>query len=96
MWDAEEGVAETFADVETLVGHCRFADCHHKTEPGCAILAAIASGELSLERWSQYNDLKREALYAVDKTAALMEKRVRNKAIAKWSKQRKKNGGFKK
>jgi ribosome biogenesis GTPase len=52
MWDAEEGVSETFSDVEALLGTCRFFDCHHKTEPGCAILAAIGNGELSAERWA--------------------------------------------
>ena len=92
MWDAEDGVSETFADVEALLGSCRFSDCRHKTEPGCAILSAIDSGELSADRWASYNNLKREALYAVDRTAALQEKWARNKSIAKWSRQMKKNG----
>ena len=96
LWDASEGVSETFADVEALLGTCRFSDCSHKTEPGCAILLAISSGELPAERWVNYNNLKREALYAVDRTAALQEKWARNKSIAKWSRQMKKNGGFKK
>ena len=95
MWDAEDGVSETFADLESLLGTCRFSDCRHQTEPGCAILSAINSGELSAARWAEYNNLKREALYSVDRTAALQEKWARNKAIAKWSRQRKKNGGFK-
>jgi len=95
MWDAEEGVAETFADIEALLGTCRFNDCRHQTEPGCAILTAINNGELSAERWGNYNSLKREALYAVDRTVALQEKWARNKSIAKWSRQMKKNEGFK-
>ncbi|MCL1804569.1 MAG: ribosome small subunit-dependent GTPase A [Clostridiales bacterium] len=91
MWDAGEGVSETFADVEALLGTCRFSDCRHETEPGCAILKAIDSGELSTDRWVNYTNLQREALYAVDKTAALHDKWAKNKAIAKWSRQMKKN-----
>ena len=96
MWDAEDGVSETFADVEALLGSCRFSDCRHQTEPGCAILSAIDSGELSADRWASYNNLKHEALYAVDRTAALQEKWARNKSIAKWSRQMKKNGDIRK
>jgi ribosome biogenesis GTPase len=96
MWDAEDGVSETFADVEALLGTCRFSDCRHQTEPGCAILSAIDSGELSADRWASYSNLKREALYSVDKTAALQEKWARNKSIAKWSRQMKKNGEIRK
>jgi len=96
MWDAEEGVAETFSDIEALLGRCRFNDCRHQTEPGCAVLTAIENGELSADRWANYNNLKREALYSVDKTAALREKWERNKSIAKMSRQMKKNGRYKK
>ena len=96
LWDASDGVSETFADVELLLGTCRFSDCSHKTEPGCAILTAIDKGELSAERWTHYNNLKREALYSVDRTAALQEKWARNKSIAKWSRQMKKDGEIRK
>jgi len=90
MWNAEDGVSETFADVKALLGGCRFADCRHEAEPGCAIRAAIKSGVLDPARWDNYKNLQREALYAVDRTALLREKWARNKSIAKWSKQRKK------
>ena len=96
LWDASTGVGETFADVEALLGTCRFSDCRHQAEPGCAILAAIGAGELSADRWSNYSKLKREALYAEDKAAAMREKFERNKSIARWSRTVKKNGGFKK
>jgi len=95
MWDAGEGVAETFAEIEALLGSCRFNDCRHQTEPGCVILTAIKNGELSADRWTNYNNLKREALYSVDKATVLQEKWARNKSIAKWSRQMKKNGGNK-
>ena len=92
MWEAEDGVSGTFTDVEALMGTCRFSDCRHQTEPGCAILTAIENGELSSDRWAEYNNLRREVLYSVDKAAAMRDKWARNKSIAKWSRQRKKNG----
>lgn len=95
MWNAEDGVSETFFDVEALLGGCRFADCRHEAEPGCAVQEAIRSGALTAERWESYANLQREALYAVDRAAAMRKKQARNKAIAKWSKHVKKNGGFK-
>jgi ribosome biogenesis GTPase len=96
MWNAEEGVSETFADVEALLGTCRFSDCRHQTEPGCAILTAINDGELSAARWDNYNMFKREALYSVDRTAALQEKWARNKSVAKSIRKMKKNGEIRK
>ena len=51
MWDVLEGLGDAFADVEAFLGKCRFSDCRHETEPGCAIKAAIAAGELDIQRW---------------------------------------------
>jgi len=96
MWDASKGLGEAFDDVEHFLGLCRFSDCRHQTEPGCAVKAAIMSGELSEERWESYLQLKREAKYSDDKAGYLRQKQQWHKDIAKWSKQRKKNGGFKK
>jgi len=90
MWEADDGLSDTFSDVEKLLGACRFSDCRHETEPGCAVLAALESGELPAGRWENYNSLKRETLYAMDRSAALREKFERNKSIARWSRQRKK------
>lgn len=58
--DCAEGVSETFSDVEELAMHCRFSDCSHESEPGCAIRKAIESGELSERRFSNYEKLLRE------------------------------------
>ncbi|NLW00812.1 MAG: ribosome small subunit-dependent GTPase A [Clostridiales bacterium] len=55
-----EGLNEAFEDVERYFANCRFSDCRHDTEPGCAVKMAIESGELSLERWESYLKLKRE------------------------------------
>jgi ribosome biogenesis GTPase / thiamine phosphate phosphatase len=60
LWLADEGLEVAFADVVELASHCRFADCRHETEPGCAIRAALADGTLSSERWSSYRELERE------------------------------------
>lgn len=64
MWDVTEGLGQTFADVETLAERCRFRDCSHQNEPGCAVQAAIEAGELSKERLISYNKLKREARFS--------------------------------
>lgn len=83
MWEASTGLGETFADVEALFGQCRFRDCRHESEPGCAVRAAIESGALSRERWESYQSLRREAKYSEDQSAYLREKQQRNKGIAK-------------
>ena len=60
LWDADAGVAATFADVEALAGSCRFRDCAHEAEPGCAVQAALADGSLDEGRWRSYVKLQRE------------------------------------
>ena len=60
LWDAEVGVATTFADMEALTESCRFRDCAHESEPGCAVQAALADGTLDLDRWRSYGKLQRE------------------------------------
>ncbi|MCR5321920.1 MAG: ribosome small subunit-dependent GTPase A [Lachnospiraceae bacterium] len=56
----EEGIGDTFSDIEELACHCRFSDCSHYSEPGCAIKAAIENGELSAERFLLYQNLLHE------------------------------------
>jgi ribosome biogenesis GTPase len=60
LWDAEDGVDATFADIEELATHCRFADCSHEVEPGCAVQAAIAAGLLQPDRLAARRKLQRE------------------------------------
>lgn len=83
MWDVSEGLGEAFADVEQYIGRCKFSDCRHLSEPGCAIKEAIAAGELSKARWDSYCKLKREAKYSDDKDARMREKQKRNKGFVK-------------
>ena len=87
MWDVSEGLSDAFTDVEVFLGKCRFSDCKHETEPGCAIKGAIAAGELELSRWESYQKLKEEA---VDKDEMLRRKHEWSKGVAKFSRQRKK------
>jgi ribosome biogenesis GTPase / thiamine phosphate phosphatase len=59
LWDSG-GMEEAFADVEELAAACRFSDCSHNTEPGCAVKAALASGDLPVERHASWLKLQRE------------------------------------
>ncbi|MGA3056801.1 MAG: ribosome small subunit-dependent GTPase A [Candidatus Limnocylindrales bacterium] len=60
LWDAEDGVDETFAEMVELAARCRFADCSHRLEPGCAIRAAVSSGRLDERRLKSYRRLSHE------------------------------------
>ena len=60
LHNAQEGFAEAFADVESLAEECRFADCAHENEPGCAVIAAVDRGDLSPKRLASYRDLRTE------------------------------------
>ncbi len=60
LWGEAEDLSESFADIEGLAGNCKFRNCQHKTEPGCAILKAIEAGDLNSERLASYHKLKDE------------------------------------
>jgi ribosome biogenesis GTPase len=60
LWSAESGLDETFTDVADLAARCRFNDCSHDGEPGCAVRAALADGSLDPERLASYEKLQRE------------------------------------
>ena len=60
LWAGEESLDGTFEDVAALTADCRFNDCAHESEPGCAIRAALAEGSLPAERWESYRKLQRE------------------------------------
>ncbi|MBQ2806633.1 MAG: ribosome small subunit-dependent GTPase A [Clostridia bacterium] len=91
MWDVTLGMGSAFADVEQYLGCCKYSDCRHQSEPGCAIKQAIESGELTLSRWESYLALKKEARYADDKEGFLRDKREWHKALSKGTKQLKKS-----
>lgn len=60
LFDADEGMGEMFGDLEELFGQCRFSDCAHDREPGCAVQAALADESLDTRRWASYLKLQRE------------------------------------
>jgi ribosome biogenesis GTPase len=60
LWEAGDGVSAAFADIEALAVQCRFHDCRHHSEPGCAIIDALDSGALDAARWKAYGKLQRE------------------------------------
>jgi len=60
LWGVEDGVEDAFADIRELALRCRFSDCGHSNEPGCAVGVALASGELSKQRFESYQKLKAE------------------------------------
>lgn len=78
FWQSDaEAVDETFADIEQLAADCRFHDCRHHGEPGCAIEAALATGELDEGRWQSYQKLQREQAYAARKADAVLDRAAR-------------------
>ena len=87
MPERETGFDEAFADVRRYLGKCRFSDCRHQSEPGCAIRAAIAAGELSPRRWESYLALKQEAQRSDRQSGANPAKRKQKKEIALFKKQ---------
>jgi ribosome biogenesis GTPase len=78
LWDASEGVRDTFADIEALAGDCHFTDCRHRDEPRCAVKTAIDEGRLPAERLASYLKLQDELAYLArqqDERAQIEEKR---------------------
>ena len=63
LWSADDGLGSTFADVEAYAARCRFRDCVHDREPGCAVREAVASGELAGERLEHWHQLRRELAF---------------------------------
>ena len=86
MWAAETGLSTSFADVEALASACRFRDCTHTSEPGCAVRKAIEAGELSEERLLSYKKLEAENSYSEDSQSYLASKKKKFKAISKINK----------
>lgn len=89
MWSVEEGFNKTFKDVEKFLGQCKFSNCTHTNEPGCKILEAIQSGELSSDRVKSYMKLQSESKYNSDPEGYLKEKREKFKNISKINKKNK-------
>lgn len=90
LWLADDSLDETFTDIETLAQQCRFRDCQHQSEPGCAIQAALATGELSVKRLSNYQKLQKEQAYLHRRQEHQANSKARWKAITKTIRQQQK------
>lgn len=82
LWDAEDGIQEAFADVDELAAGCRFNDCAHMREPGCAVQEAIDEGRLPRERLQSYRALQRELARLARKQDARLRSEERKKRVA--------------
>lgn len=74
MWDHDAGIERTFMDIEELASQCKFRNCTHTNEPGCAIRSALEMGELEMNRWQSYQKLKAENDYMEDKESYMIAK----------------------
>ena len=85
LLDVAEGLDQTFADIAALAAACRFSDCAHNGEPGCAVREALDSGELAPRRWESWLRLQREVAYELRRRDARLaaEERARWKRIEK-------------
>jgi len=92
LWDSQEGISLAFSEVEELFSKCRFNDCSHKSEPGCAVLSALDTGSLSREKWNSYLSQRNENAFVTNHSAYLREKQAFQKSIALFSRARKKGG----
>ena len=79
----EEAIATAFPDIEELAEHCRFRDCGHDMEPGCAVLAAVDEGDLAESRLASWRKLGREAAFQARRSDA----RLRAQEAAVWKRQ---------
>jgi ribosome biogenesis GTPase len=99
LWDAAEGISEAFADIGDLAAQCRFRDCRHENEPGCAVMAAIASGALDEARLNNRRKLEREQEFLrrkMDPNArheSQQKLRVMMRGVKKMYEQREKDRG---
>ncbi|MCW2877312.1 MAG: ribosome-associated GTPase [Sphaerisporangium sp.] len=80
LYEMSQGVELVFSDIEDLAESCRFADCAHDSEPGCAVLEAMESGELPERRLESWRKLQREAAWMARRTDA----RLRSEETRKW------------
>ncbi|WP_030984731.1 ribosome small subunit-dependent GTPase A [Streptomyces sp. NRRL WC-3744] len=77
LFDAETGVGQVFTEIEELAGRCRFHDCAHESEPGCAVRSAVENGELPQRRLESYRKLLRENQWIVAKTDARLRAEIK-------------------
>jgi ribosome biogenesis GTPase / thiamine phosphate phosphatase len=77
LWVGEEGLERTFGDIEALVAECRFGDCGHESEPGCAVRSAVDDGRLAERRVASWHKLQREARWIASRADARLRSEQR-------------------
>ncbi|MET8579771.1 ribosome small subunit-dependent GTPase A [Streptomyces collinus] len=77
LFDAGDGVGQVFSEIEELAERCRFHDCSHESEPGCAVRTAVEDGELPVRRLESYRKLMRENQWIVAKTDARLRAEIK-------------------
>lgn len=94
LWDGDRGVETVFADITALADRCRFADCRHRTEPGCAVREAIADGSLDAAQLKNFEKMRRELrrVEARRDGKAVMTARRRSKKVTVYARQRRRLG----
>ena len=80
--DVEDGIDETFSDITQLFNKCKFRNCSHTVEPGCAVLKALEDGNLDEERWNLYKGLQEENTWGKEKMIAIAKS---NKNLMKFN-----------
>ena len=79
LWSADEGLGDAFTDIRDLAAGCRFRDCCHRSEPGCAVLRAVEKATISAKRLESFRALQKELRFLA----------LRQDAAARWAEQRK-------
>jgi ribosome biogenesis GTPase len=93
LWGSEEALTSSFDEIDQLAKYCRFSDCRHQNEPGCAVLEAVQNGDLSDDRLASFRSLQKELRYLATRQdqGALRTERQKWKSIQKSYRQFQKN-----
>ena len=89
MWAGDDDLQGAFHDIEMLAEQCRFKDCSHNVESGCAVMAAIDHGELDPSRLESYRKLQNQLIYLASREegSTRQYEKLKYKKIAKWAKE---------
>jgi len=99
LWAEEESIDQTFSDIEEVAAQCRFHDCSHETEPGCAVREALADGRIEAQRLASWTKLRREIAWLARKDDASLRRAERerwraiNKSMRGYTKERRSKQG---
>jgi len=91
LQESGEGLAAAFPDVAALVAQCRFTDCAHATEPGCAVQAALEDGSLPVRRYESWQKLQREAAYMARRTDLRLQRETKKQWLRQTKEHRRDN-----